>query len=67
MTAKEEVMKRRRARKSPPQVTLGGKVGEIVWRRYIVPLLRKDISTREIGEMLGVSHMTIARWRAAYL
>jgi DNA-directed RNA polymerase specialized sigma subunit len=66
-SSQEEVMKRRKARKSPPQVTLGGKVGEIVWRRYIAPLLRKDISTREIGEMLGVSHMTVARWRSAYL
>ncbi|MDE2039922.1 MAG: helix-turn-helix domain-containing protein [Elusimicrobia bacterium] len=59
--------KRRSRRKAPPQVTLGGKVGELVWRRYIVPLLRKELSTREIAEMLGISHMTVARWRSAYL
>ncbi|MDE2236887.1 MAG: helix-turn-helix domain-containing protein [Elusimicrobia bacterium] len=36
----------------------------MVWKRYIIPLLKKDMSTREIAEMLGVSHMTVARWRA---
>ncbi|MDE2040291.1 MAG: helix-turn-helix domain-containing protein [Elusimicrobia bacterium] len=60
-------MKRRsskRKSKAPPQITLGGDVGRMVWKRYIIPLLKKDMSTREIAEMLGVSHMTVARWRA---
>lgn len=59
--------KGRKRAASPPQVTLGGDVGRMVWRRYIVPLLRKDLSTWEIGEMLGVSAMTVSRWRRAYL
>jgi hypothetical protein len=65
-------MKKRKAKavpkaKSPPQVTLGGDVGRVVWRRYILPLLKKNLSTWEIGEMLGVSAMTVSRWRRAYL
>jgi transposase-like protein len=57
--------KRKKKVKAPPQITLGGDVGYMVWKRYIVPLLKKEVlSTREIGEMLGVSHMTVARWRS---
>lgn len=59
--------KSRKRAASPPQVTLGGDVGRRVWRRYVAPLLRKDLSTWEIGEMLGVSAMTVSRWRQAYL
>lgn len=58
---------RKKAAKSPPQITLGGDIGRVVWKRYVLPLLRKDLSTREIGEMLGVSAMTVSRWRSAYL
>jgi transposase-like protein len=65
MKKRKRVVKARA--KSPPQITLGGDVGRVVWKRYIMPLLKKDISTREIGEMLGVSHMTVARWRSAYI
>jgi len=61
-------MKKRKTKaKAPPQITLGGDVGRMVWKRYILPLLRKDLSTWEIGEMLGVSAMTVSRWRRAYL
>jgi hypothetical protein len=63
-------MKKRKAKPkatTPPQVTLGGDVGRMVWRRYILPLLRKDLSTWEISAMLGVSAMTVSRWRRAYL
>lgn len=62
-------MKKKKTKKAtaPPQVTLGGSIGEMVWKRYIVPLLRKDLSTREIAVMLGVSAMTVSRWRTAYL
>lgn len=56
--------KRKNHAKTPPQITLGGDVGRMVWKRYILPLLKKDHSTREIAEMLGVSHMTVARWRS---
>jgi hypothetical protein len=59
--------KKKRKAKAPPQITLGGDIGLKVWERYIVPLLRKDLSTRELGEMLGVSPMTVSRWRTAYL
>lgn len=51
----------------PPQITLGGDIGRVVWKEYILPLLKKDISTREIAKLLGVSHMTVARWRRTYL
>lgn len=57
-------MKKKKKVKAPPQITLGGDVGRMVWKRYIMPLLKKNLSTREIAEMLGVSHMTVARWRA---
>lgn len=57
-------MKKKKPVKASPQITLGGDVGYLVWKRYIVPLLKEDLSTREIGEMLGVSHMTVVRWRA---
>lgn len=59
--------KRKMKAKAPPQVTLGGDVGRMVWKRYVLPLLRKNLSTREIGEMLGVSAMTVSRWRSAYV
>ena len=59
--------KRKKKVKAPPQITLGGNVGLMVWKRYIVPLLRKDLSTREIAAMLGVSAMTVSRWRTAYV
>ena len=58
-------MNKRKGKKlnAPPQVTLGGEIGQLVWRRYVVPLLRKNLSTREISVMLGVSAMTVSRWR----
>lgn len=59
--------RKKKSKGGPPQVTLGGDVGQLVWKRYIVPLLEKDLSTREIAEMLGVSAMTVSRWRTAYL
>lgn len=56
--------KKKKKMKAPPQVTLGGDVGLLVWKKYIVPLLRKtDMSTRELAVLLGVSAMTISRWR----
>ena len=64
---KKSRTKAKRRANTPPQITLGGDVGRVVWRRYILPLLRKDLSTWEIGEMLGVSAMTVSRWRRAYL
>ena len=59
--------KRKKKAKAPPQITLGGTMGNMVWKRYILPLLKNDRSTREIGEILGVSAMTVSRWRLAYL
>jgi len=56
-----------RKAKAPPQVTLGGEIGRLVWRRYVLPLIRDtDKSTREIAAMLGVSHQTVHRWRTVY-
>jgi len=62
-------MKKRRPRaKNPPQITLGGKVGAKAWRLFVLPLIRDaEKSTREIGEILGVSHNTVSIWRRAYL
>ncbi|MBI3548273.1 MAG: helix-turn-helix domain-containing protein [Elusimicrobia bacterium] len=62
-------MKRRKKSKpqAPPQVTLGGEIGLIVFKRYVLPLLKnKELSTWTIAEMLGVSAMTVSRWRRAY-
>ncbi len=60
--------KRKKRAKAPPQITLGGQIGLKVWKRYIIPLVRDGRkSTREIGALLGVSHMTVNRWRNAYL
>ena len=60
--------KRTKKVKAPPQITLGGSVGLTVWKKHILPLIRNaNKSTREIGELLGVSHMTVNRWRNAYL
>lgn len=59
-------MAKRKARKAkaPPQVTLGGAIGQKVWQKYVLPLIQNDgLSTRDIAGMLGVSHMTAARWR----
>ena len=58
----------RPVKRSPTQVTLGGKVGAKVWRLFILPLI-KDArkSTREIGELLGVSHNTVSIWRRQYI
>jgi len=54
--------------KAPPQITLGGKVGLKAWRMFVLPLIRDaELSTREIGEMLGVSHNTVSIWRREYL
>jgi len=51
----------------PPQITLGGKVGKKVWRLFVLPLIRnRKLSTRQVGKDLGVSHMTVARWRKGY-
>jgi hypothetical protein len=61
--------KKRKAKvKVPPQITLGGKVALKAWRLFILPLIKDaQKSTREIGELLGVSHNTVAIWRRAYL
>ncbi len=63
-------MKKKRAvrkAKAPPQVTLGGEIGLKVWKRYVLPLVKDgEKSTREIANMLGVSHQTVHRWRNAY-
>jgi hypothetical protein len=49
-------------------VTLGGKVGFKAWKLFVLPLIRDaQKSTREIGELLGVSHNTVSIWRRAYL
>lgn len=51
-------------KKAPPQVTLGGKIGAEVWRRYVLPLLKdKALSGAEVARRLGVSRMTVSRWR----
>jgi len=65
-------MKKKRTTKAkakhPPQITLGGKVGAKAWKMFVLPLIRDaEKSTREIGEMLGVSHNTVSIWRRAYL
>jgi hypothetical protein len=54
--------------KNPLQITLGGKVGAKAWKMFVLPLIRDaEKSTREIGEMLGVSHNTVSIWRRVYL
>ncbi len=63
-------MKKKRTKKAkvPPQITLGGEVGTKVWKQFILPLINDaEKSTREIGELLGVSHNTVAIWRRIYL
>jgi hypothetical protein len=62
-------MKKRKTKaKHPPQITLGGKIGEKAWKMFVLPLIRDaEKSTREIGETLGVSHNTVSIWRRAYL
>lgn len=53
---------------SPPQITLGGDVAVKAWKMFVLPLLKDDSkSTREIAELLGVSHNTVSIWRRAYL
>lgn len=49
--------------KRPAQVTVGGDVGAKVWKEDILPLLRSDLSGAEIGRRLGVTRMTVSRWR----
>ena len=59
---------RKKRRASPPQVTLGGKIGRAIWRKYILPLLRdRTLSTWAIGDQLGVTAMTVSRWRRGYV
>jgi hypothetical protein len=54
--------------KNPPQITLGGKIGAKAWKMFVLPLIRDaKKSTREIGELLGVSHNTVSIWRREYL
>ena len=61
-------MKRKRKQDGPLQIVLGGKVGRKVWKRHIMPLVKnKKLSTWTIADMLGVSAMTVSRWRRAYL
>lgn len=65
-----QVKKKKRARKvkNPPQITLGGEIGAKAWEMFVLPLIKDaNKSTREIGELLGVSHNTVAIWRRAYL
>ena len=63
----EEALKKKKI-KAPSQLTIGGKVGLKVWNKYVLPMIQnKEMSTRDIGELLGVSHMTVNRWRNAYL
>lgn len=50
----------------PPQVTLGGHIGALVWKRYVRPLLTGPLSCREVGALLGVAAMTVSRWRRQY-
>lgn len=60
--------KRKKKSKTPPQVTLGGKIGAKAWKMFVLPLIRDARkSTREIGELLGVSHNTVSIWRREYL
>lgn len=62
-------MKKKRAKKpeNPPQIVLGGEVGKLVWRMHILPLVQnKQLSTWKIADMLGVSAMTVSRWRTRY-
>ena len=62
-------MKRKATKKAtaPPQITLGGVIGRKVWDKHIMPLVRDTHkSTREVAELLGVSHQTVHRWRSAY-
>jgi transposase-like protein len=51
----------------PPQIVLGGLLGKKVWHEVILPILQEGMPTREAAERLGVSHMTVARWRRDYL
>jgi len=54
--------------KHPPQITLGGEVGAKAWKLFVLPLIEDaELSTRQIAEMLGVSHNTVSIWRRAYL
>jgi hypothetical protein len=65
---KKKTTKPKRKAKNPPQITLGGKVGAKAWKMFVLPLIRDaQKSTREIGEILGVSHNTVSIWRRAYL
>lgn len=66
--AKNKAARKKPKAKGPPQVTLGGEVGQQIWRQHVLPLIKKDdLSTWAIADMLGVSAMTVSRWRRAYL
>ncbi|MDE2105888.1 MAG: helix-turn-helix domain-containing protein [Patescibacteria group bacterium] len=52
---------------APKQITVGGKLAARVWKSDVLPVLKGSLSTRKAAAILGVTPMTVSRWRRDYL